>query len=126
MRFVAAIDTPFYGVYYSQGALVDVTGWTRKQLLQFLDKGLISPADVNGEAIGDISLAELADVADIPGNLGQVLTRVGSGWAPADIVVTGDNAYADQILDAHVHSSTPHPAYDDIPSLTLLFENGLV
>lgn len=28
-------------------------------------------------------------------------------------------------LDEHVNSSTPHPTYDDLPSLTLLFENGL-
>lgn len=27
---------------------------------------------------------------------------------------------------AHIQSSTPHPVYDDLPSLTLLFENGLV
>lgn len=26
----------------------------------------------------------------------------------------------------HVADSTPHPAYDDIPSMTLVFENGLV
>ena len=34
--------------------------------------------------------------------------------------------YSSQELDTHVNSSTPHPAYDDIQSLTLLFENGLV
>jgi hypothetical protein len=30
-------------------------------------------------------------------------------------------ALADHIID-----DTPHPKYDDLPSLTLLFENGLV
>jgi hypothetical protein len=29
-------------------------------------------------------------------------------------------------IQTHVDSSTPHPAYDDMPSLSLLFENGLV
>lgn len=29
-------------------------------------------------------------------------------------------------LQAHIDSPTPHPAYDDLPSLSLLFENGLV
>lgn len=28
-------------------------------------------------------------------------------------------------LQQHVTDPTPHPAYDDLPSLTLLFENGL-
>ena len=30
------------------------------------------------------------------------------------------------LLEAHITSLTPHPAYDEIPSLTLLFENGLI
>lgn len=29
-------------------------------------------------------------------------------------------------LAAHVADTTPHPAYDDLPSLTLLFQNGLI
>jgi|JI10StandDraft_1071094.scaffolds.fasta_scaffold2254398_2 hypothetical protein len=29
-------------------------------------------------------------------------------------------------LTQHVNSETPHPAYDDMQSLTLLFENGLI
>lgn len=29
------------------------------------------------------------------------------------------------LLD-HIEDLTPHPAYDDIPSLVLLFENGIV
>lgn len=34
--------------------------------------------------------------------------------------------YANEILDEHIQHVTPHPAYDDIQSLTLIFENGLV
>lgn len=30
------------------------------------------------------------------------------------------------ILAPHINSSTPHPAYDDLPSLILTFENGLI
>ena len=126
MRFVAALDTRLFGVDYAQGALVDTTDWTRKQLLQFLDKGTISPADLNGSAVGEIRLSDLGDVADDPGVDGQTLVLEGGVWTPKDLPDTGSNSYADQILDAHVHSSSPHPAYDDIPSLTLLFENGLV
>ena len=29
-------------------------------------------------------------------------------------------------LDAHVNDPDPHPAYDTIPSLVLLFENHLI
>lgn len=29
-------------------------------------------------------------------------------------------------IEAHRVNATPHPAYDDIASLTLLFENGLI
>jgi hypothetical protein len=31
----------------------------------------------------------------------------------------------DLALQTHVQAPLPHPAYDDIPSLKLLFENGL-
>lgn len=30
------------------------------------------------------------------------------------------------LLDEHINDLEPHPTYDDIPSLTLLFENGLI
>lgn len=36
----------------------------------------------------------------------------------------GENG--DIALDAHVNDETPHPTYDDIVDLTLLFENGIV
>lgn len=29
-------------------------------------------------------------------------------------------------VSAHEVDSTPHPAYDDLPSLSIIFENGLV
>lgn len=32
----------------------------------------------------------------------------------------------DGSLDAHIQDEAPHPAYEDLPSLTILFENGLV
>lgn len=30
------------------------------------------------------------------------------------------------ILQQHIENPTPHPAYDDIPDLSLLFDNGLL
>jgi hypothetical protein len=53
-------------------------------------------------------------------------------FIPMDpIVVAGGAGYDDtdirQTITTHVESPTPHPAYDeDIPSLSLLFENGLI
>jgi hypothetical protein len=42
-------------------------------------------------------------------------------------LATGDGAVdAAAILAPHVASSHPHPAYDHIPSLKLLFQNGLI
>lgn len=39
----------------------------------------------------------------------------------------GDGSEASiNLINSHVASPTPHPSYDDLPSLTLLFENGLV
>lgn len=45
-----------------------------------------------------------------------------------DIMTEGEpvEAVSEAEFLAHVQASEPHPAYDDIPSLTLLFENGLV
>lgn len=31
-----------------------------------------------------------------------------------------------EALETHIDSATPHPVYDDLPSLTLQFENGLI
>ena len=45
----------------------------------------------------------------------------GGGLPPADI-----QAMIDTSVNAHVADLTPHPAYDDIQSLQLVFENGLV
>jgi hypothetical protein len=29
-------------------------------------------------------------------------------------------------LTPHINAATPHPAYDDMPDMTLIFDNGLV
>lgn len=52
--------------------------------------------------------------------------------APSDTVdVSGSvQAYLAEnmgtILAPHINSPTPHPAYDNIPSLVLIYENGLI
>ena len=50
--------------------------------------------------------------------------KMGNGvstWIDLDYVVSEDSN-----LTGHITDFTPHPEYDDIPSLALLFENGLV
>lgn len=49
----------------------------------------------------------------------------------ADLQVPGgDLGPVEELIEVavtdHVADTTPHPAYDDLPSLRLLFENGLV
>lgn len=34
--------------------------------------------------------------------------------------------YVDDAISAHSQAQNPHPEYDDLPSLTLLYQNGLV
>lgn len=53
MRFVAALNTWIYGVYYLQGAEVDTSWWTRKMLLQFLGNGIIQASYITAGAITD-------------------------------------------------------------------------
>lgn len=37
-----------------------------------------------------------------------------------------DSLLTEDDLTAHINDATPHPTYDDLPSLNLLFENGLI
>jgi hypothetical protein len=47
--------------------------------------------------------------------------------ALAEYLATHPPAAQDPRLDEHLASETPHDAYDvDMPSLTLIFENGLI
>lgn len=52
--------------------------------------------------------------------------------AGAEVVVVNDTPPGGEggdgglALSNHIGDNTPHPVYDDMPSLTLLFNNGLV
>lgn len=63
------------------------------------------------------AIDDLTDVAAPPAAVG-LLERQGDGIVRP---VTRD-----AVLAPHIAAPLPHPAYDDLPSLTLLFENGLV
>lgn len=64
----------------------------------------------------DTTIGQLADVDASPGQVGLLERQ-------SDQVVRPVTREA--ILGPHIDSPTPHPAYDDLPSLTLLFENRL-
>jgi hypothetical protein len=54
-----------------------------------------------------------------PRNKVRLVELVNGGWQPLP------ETPFEEALFAHINDATPHPAYDDIPSLVLLFENGL-
>lgn len=39
---------------------------------------------------------------------------------------SGSSDSANIALQNHINSPTPHPVYDDMPSLTLIYQNGLI
>lgn len=56
-----------------------------------------------------------------------------SGGVPGPAGLNGQDGQDGQdgginpvLLDEHIESLEPHPVYDDLPSMTLLFENGLI
>lgn len=65
-------------------------------------------------------------VATIPTQ--QIVVAVTSGGpvavpTPTTVTIYGNDGAA---LAEHVADPSPHPAYDDLPDLGLLFENGLI
>jgi hypothetical protein len=46
------------------------------------------------------------------------------GGIPGPAGPPGLSTYAEVLT--HISDTTPHPAYDDLPSMVLIFENGLV
>lgn len=56
-----------------------------------------------------------------PSNFGTIQVAGGVPGPPGT-----PGASTASLINDHIIDTTPHPAYDDLPSLTLLFENGLV
>lgn len=57
--------------------------------------------------------------------------KVGDGWTawrdlPYLSIDTPPDGSSDAAIAAHIADATPHPIYDDGPSLTLLYENAKV
>ena len=51
-----------------------------------------------------------------------LLTLTSSG----SLATGEDLAEVEQAIEDHIHAAEPHPAYDDMRSLTLLYRNGLI
>lgn len=62
-----------------------------------------------------------------PATWGQVANLRGPAGPPGETTVVGGvtSAFVLEQITAHAIDPTPHPAYDDMPDLSLLFENGL-
>lgn len=83
---------------------------------------------------GDLDGQRVAHLAGViaasPPNGGWVQVIVGprgpEGPEGPGVDEAGVQAIADVAVATHVADATPHPAYDDLPSLTLIFENALV
>jgi len=128
MRFIAAIDTIIYGRRYAQGGEIDITGWTRKQLLQFLDKGLMQASQVTAGMIQDAVVFEGADVTtsvDVNGKLHVIVetTAQDLAWL-TDVDPTGAADGMVLTYDADTSQWTPRPisaalSYGDLTDVNL-------
>lgn len=63
MNFIASIDTVIFGKPYAQGAIVDISGWTRKQILHHLNNGIIQAGQISGGNIGGAVIFQGSEVS---------------------------------------------------------------
>jgi len=59
-------------------------------------------------------------------NQNSASTSTAIGSAVADYLTAHPIASAEPLLAEHLADPTPHPVYDDMQSLTLIYENGLI
>lgn len=78
----------------------------------------INPAeDVDlGPVVGRVDALEASDASQNE----RILILESGGQSPVAI-----QALIDSTVLVHIEDETPHPAYDDLPSLVALFQNGL-
>jgi hypothetical protein len=115
---VDKIKDGFYQItaYRNGTAYLLVEGQINYERIASTDSNLL---DVTGK----IRIELLPPLVDI---FGEVFLRkdeyiAGEGANPAII-----EEVVQVVVDRHVNNVNPHPAYDDMPSLRLLFENGLI
>lgn len=80
---------------------------------------------MSGFILGDGLVAEVVDPI-------LLVTQVVEGPSEATVLVlpqagpAGPPGSGTLELQEHIDDPLPHPAYDDMPTLTLIFNNGLV
>jgi hypothetical protein len=109
-------------------AMVDSATWlfpdkTMAAIAAYIGQGAVDPAVLQG----------IVDEAMAGRDVQFQTTETQVQWRANDtddwrtlLVLHDLVAPALDALDSHINAAEPHPAYDDIPSLTLLFENKLV
>lgn len=129
-----------------RSALLDDGAWWRVRVWGYGTFGVVVPDDPGRpvEAAADGVLRPPGE-DDPPPALGEPDTPTGVplvyvrdpatgeyALVPYDASSSGDldlaaaRAYTDEAVATHRAAALPHPAYDDIPSLRLIYENGLV
>ena len=58
--------------------------------------------------------------------IGNIKGPAGDKGDPGPPGTAADVSVIDDHIAVHAQSATPHPAYDDLPDLVLIFENGLI
>lgn len=132
-------------VYLTPHSIPDPDAWVAARMVVLpVQGGVSAPQEISAgrwavEALsGDWSRRWMLDLepSDEPVNLAELTPADGLKalpWLPTeqdmeairgllDSPGGGDGGVA---LRAHVNSLTPHPAYDDTPDLSVIFENGL-
>lgn len=71
-----------------------------------------------------VEYTDLVEVA--PGTLSPKAAPEAAWWLALSELELGGGGSDGAALVAHINSPEPHPEYDDLPSLTLLFENGII
>lgn len=125
MRFIAAIDTRFYGVAYSQGSEVNTVDWSRKQMLQFLDKGLIQASQITAGAIQDAIVFEGADVTTTVDASGRLVVHIETEAKELDWLTDVDTTgkVDDSVLAYDEGTGTWRPISLDLSGATVAFAN---
>jgi hypothetical protein len=84
VRFIAAINTRIYGKSYAQGSEIDITGWSRKQMLQFLNLGLMQAGEITAGMITDAIIFEGAGITTTVNTEGQLVVSIDEIPHPLD------------------------------------------
>lgn len=90
---------------------------------QTLDAWLQAVADARAAA--DAAADSAAEAQSAAGSVGGDIGQAVADYLTEHPLEGATTQYVDGAVADHVESETPHPVYDNIPSLTLLFENGL-